>query len=109
MGRHPSAGATAAPAHRADLLEHTAIVVGDGARQLAGRTVGLLSGQRRIPVPNMQAKIAAQAAGLGHGFVPRACVRVQLETGVLVELPWKSRPLTRPSGWPGGRSTWGRR
>lgn len=71
---------------RADLLEHTAIVVGDGARQLTDRTVGLLSGQRRITVPNMQAKIAAQAAGLGHGFVPRACVRVELETGVLVEL-----------------------
>lgn len=74
------------PLTRADLLEHTAIVVGDGARQLTDRTVGLLSGQRRITVPNMQAKIAAQAAGLGHGFVPRACVRVELETGVLVEL-----------------------
>jgi len=74
------------PLTRADLLEHTAIVVGDGARQLTDRTVGLLSGQRRITVPTMQAKIAAQAAGLGHGFVPRACVRVELETGVLVEL-----------------------
>lgn len=74
------------PLTRADLLEHTAIVVGDGARQLTDRTVGLLSGQRRITVPTMQAKIAAQAAGLGHGFVPRPCVRVELETGVLVEL-----------------------
>jgi len=74
------------PLTRADLLEHTAIVVGDGARSLTDRTVGLLSGQRRITVPTMQAKIAAQAAGLGHGFVPRACVRVELETGVLVEL-----------------------
>ncbi len=75
------------PLTRADLLEHTAVVVGDGARSLTDRTVGLLSGQRRITVPTMQAKIAAQAAGLGHGFVPRACVRVELETGVLVELP----------------------
>ncbi len=74
------------PLTRADLLEHTAVVVGDGARSLTDRTVGLLSGQRRITVPTMQAKIAAQAAGLGHGFVPRACVRVELETGVLVEL-----------------------
>ncbi|BDR11588.1 transcriptional regulator [Comamonas testosteroni] len=74
------------PLARADLLEHTAVVVGDGARSLTDRTVGLLTGQRRITVPDMQAKIACQAAGLGHGFVPRACVRVELETGVLVEL-----------------------
>ena len=74
------------PLTRSDLLDHTAVVVGDGARSLSDRTVGLLSGQRRITVPSMQAKIAAQAAGLGHGFVPRACVRVELEAGILVEL-----------------------
>ena len=71
---------------RTDLLEHTAIVVGDGARSSAERTVGLMLGQRRITVPDMQAKIAAQAAGLGHGFVPRACVRAELAQGLLVEL-----------------------
>ena len=71
---------------RNDLLEHTAIVVGDGARASADRTVGLLLGQRRITVPDMRAKIAAQMAGLGHGFLPRACVRAELEQGVLVEL-----------------------
>ena len=75
------------PLVRDDLLEHTAIVVGDGARSSADRTVGLLMGQRRITVPSMQAKIAAQTAGLGHGFLPRACVRADLEQGVLVELP----------------------
>ncbi|MCJ0764373.1 LysR family transcriptional regulator [Variovorax terrae] len=74
------------PLTRDDLLEHTAIVVGDGARSSADRTVGLLLGQRRITVPSMQAKIAAQMAGLGHGFLPRACVRADLEQGVLVEL-----------------------
>ena len=72
---------------RDDLLAHTAIVVGDGARSSTDRTVGLLLGQRRITVPSMQAKIAAQLAGLGHGFLPRACVRAELEQGVLVELP----------------------
>ena len=71
---------------RDDLLEHTAIVVGDGARASTDRTVGLLLGQRRITVPSMQAKIACQIAGLGHGFLPRACIRAELEQGVLVEL-----------------------
>ncbi|MEG0199878.1 MAG: LysR substrate-binding domain-containing protein, partial [Comamonas sp.] len=75
------------PLARSDLLEHTAVVVGDGARSLTDRTVGLLAGQRRITVPNMQAKIQCQLAGLGLGFLPRACVRVELETGMLVELP----------------------
>jgi DNA-binding transcriptional LysR family regulator len=75
------------PLTRDDLLEHTAIVVGDGARSSTDRTVGLLLGQRRITVPNMQSKIACQAAGLGHGFLPRACVRAELARGVLVELP----------------------
>lgn len=74
------------PLVRDDLLEHTAIVVGDGARSSADRTVGLLMGQRRITVPSMQAKIAAQTAGLGHGYLPRACVRADLEQGILVEL-----------------------
>lgn len=75
------------PLTRDDLLGHTAIVVGDGARSSTDRTVGLLLGQRRITVPNMQSKIACQAAGLGHGFLPRACVRAELAQGVLVELP----------------------
>lgn len=90
------------PLMRDDLLEHTAIVVGDGARSSADRTVGLLLGQRRVTVPSMQAKIAAQAAGLGHGFLPRACVRAELERGVLVELQVEAPrpPETFWLAWP---------
>ncbi|SEA90074.1 LysR substrate-binding domain-containing protein [Variovorax sp. YR216] len=91
------------PLTRGDLLEHTAIVVGDGARSLTDRTVGLQSGQRRITVPSMQAKIACQAAGLGHGFVPRACVRVELETGILVELQVEE-PRPPETFWLGWRT-----
>lgn len=87
---------------RDDLLEHTAVVVGDGARSSTDRTVGLLMGQRRITVPNMQAKVACQAAGLGHGFLPRACVRAELAQGVLVELPVEAPrpPETFWLAWP---------
>ena len=78
---------------RADLLGHTAVVVGDGARAMSGRTIGLLAGQKRITVPSMAAKIACQVAGLGHGFLPRACVQSELARGVLVERPCEeSRP-----------------
>jgi DNA-binding transcriptional LysR family regulator len=74
------------PLTRGDLLQHTAVVVGDGARQMSDRTIGLLAGQKRITVPSMAAKIACQVAGLGHGFLPRACVRAELAQGTLVEL-----------------------
>lgn len=81
------------PLTRGDLLEHTAVVVGDGARLSTDRTVGVLASQRRITVPSMQAKIASQVAGLGHGFLPRACIRAELEQGTLMELPVEeSRP-----------------
>lgn len=83
---HPLARLTR-PVTRADLLEHTAVVVGDGARSLSDRTVGLQSGQRRITVPSIQAKIECQAAGLGLGFLPRACIGKQLASGALVALP----------------------
>lgn len=74
------------PLIEADLLAHTAVVVGDGARRLPERTVGVLDGARRLTVPTMAAKIACQAAGLGHGFVPRASVTRELADGRLVEL-----------------------
>jgi DNA-binding transcriptional LysR family regulator len=74
------------PLHRGDLLEHNAIVVSDSARILSDRTVGLLAGQHRVAVPSMAAKIACQAAGLGHGFLPRACIEGELKRGALVEL-----------------------
>jgi DNA-binding transcriptional LysR family regulator len=76
-----------------DLLKHTAIVVADSARVLPGRTIGLLSGQNRITVPDIAAKIAFQKAGLGHGFLPRICIRKELEEKSLVELSVEdSRP-----------------
>jgi len=69
-----------------DLLKHTAIVVADSARVLPARTTGLLSGQNRITVPDMAAKIAFQKAGLGYGFLPRMCVRKELKEKSLIEL-----------------------
>ncbi len=50
---------------------HRAIVLGDSARHLPLRTSGLLSGQDTLVVPSMQAKIDAQVAGLGCGYLAR--------------------------------------
>lgn len=51
------------------LQTHRAIVLGDSARHLPLRTSGLLSGQDMLVVPSMQAKIDAQVAGLGSGYL----------------------------------------
>jgi DNA-binding transcriptional LysR family regulator len=81
------------PLQRGDLLHYNAIVVGDSARSLSDRTVGLMAGQPRITVPSMAAKIACQVEGLGHGYLPRACIGGELARGTLVELPTEeSRP-----------------
>ncbi|MCY0388713.1 LysR family transcriptional regulator [Robbsia sp. Bb-Pol-6] len=75
------------PLTRDDLLDHTAVVVADSARASLTRTAGLMSGQKRITVPSVAAKIVCQLAGLGHGFLPRACVEAELRRGTLVERP----------------------
>ncbi len=74
------------PLSEADLRGHVAIVVGDSARALPLRSTGVLSGQRRIVVPDMAAKLAFQEAGLGFGFLPHACARRGLAEGRLVAL-----------------------
>jgi DNA-binding transcriptional LysR family regulator len=72
---------------KTDMLHrHTVIAVADSARSLPAKTVGLLSGQKRITVPNIDTKIQFQRAGLGFGFLPRRLVAQDLDTGSLMEL-----------------------
>ncbi len=68
------------------LYVHTVIVVADSARSLPANTVGLLSGQKRITVPNIDTKIQFQRAGLGFGFLPRILIENDLIEGALIEL-----------------------
>ncbi|MBK9021230.1 MAG: LysR family transcriptional regulator [Sulfuritalea sp.] len=80
-----------------DFLAHTAIVVADSARLLPARSIGVLSGQSRITVSNIEAKIALQIAGLGYGFLPRcridgALTRRELVAREVAE-PRASEPL----------------
>ena len=59
------------PIPEAKILEHRAVAIADSSRLLAPRTVGLLSGQDTLTVPSLEAKVAAQVAGLGVGRLPR--------------------------------------
>jgi DNA-binding transcriptional LysR family regulator len=109
--RHPLAHAREPIATRA-ILEHRAIVAADSSRRLPPRTMGLLEGQDTLTVPDLDAKIAAQVAGLGCGFVPAHLARAELASGRLlarrVEEPLP--PARLLLGWraerPGRGLTW---
>jgi DNA-binding transcriptional LysR family regulator len=90
--RHPLARIDRA-LEREDLLPHTAIVVADSARLLPGRSVGVFSGQARITVGDIEAKIALQIAGLGYGFLPRCRIESALQKHELV-----ARDVAEPRG-----------
>jgi DNA-binding transcriptional LysR family regulator len=51
---------------------YRAVAVGDTSRRLPARSSGILSGQDVLVVPDLPTKIAAQAAGLGVGYLPLA-------------------------------------
>ncbi|MCP2515459.1 LysR substrate-binding domain-containing protein [Achromobacter mucicolens] len=83
--RHPLAGAKA-PLRQDQIQQHRAVVVADTARGAAARGYGGVGGQATLAVPSMRAKILAQCAGLGVGWVPRHRAASLLARGELVEL-----------------------
>lgn len=101
---HPLARAREPIAAR-DILAHRAVVAADSSRRLAPRTIGLLDGQETLAVADLDAKIAAQVAGLGVGFVPLHLARAELAAGRLVEKRVQEPvPLLRPVlAWRGER------
>jgi DNA-binding transcriptional LysR family regulator len=91
---------------------HRAVVMADSSRRLPVRTVGLVSGQDTLTVPSMDAKIAAQVAGLGVGFVPESLAAPHVAAGRLVTrrveeeapheplfLAWQTRRRGRTLTW----------
>lgn len=73
------------PLPRERILAERGVAVADSARGSPGRAYGLLGGQRVLSVPTMQAKIEAQRAGLGVGWLPKRRVAKLVERGELVE------------------------
>ena len=80
---HPLAR-LAAPLPLAELRRHRQVVVGDSSRRLAARTVGLLGAPDVLVVPTMEAKLAAQMAGIGVGYLPYPLAQEAIERGTLV-------------------------
>lgn len=84
-----------APVTEASLLRHRAVSVADSSRLLPPRTLGLLSGQDVLTVATLEAKVAAHAAGLGVGWLPRWIAEREAWAGRLVILePEAPRPVS---------------
>lgn len=80
---HPLA-AVPVPLTAPELRQHRQIVVADSSLRLTPRTSGLLGMQDTLTVPTFEAKIAAQKAGIGCGFLPICRIRNELERGELI-------------------------
>ncbi len=83
------------PITEATLLRHRAVSVADSSRLLPPRTLGLLSGQDVLTVATLEAKVAAHAAGLGVGWLPRWIAEREQWAGRLVILEAEA---PRPAG-----------
>ncbi|WP_448107168.1 LysR family transcriptional regulator [Pseudomonas azerbaijanoccidentalis] len=91
------------PIYRATVTQHRAIVVADSSRTTEGRTYGVSGGQPVLAVATMRAKILAQCAGLGVGWLPRHRVSSLLDNGTLVEKQMADprEPNILYAGWRG--------
>lgn len=108
---HPLAGVEE-PISDEALRRHRAVAVGDTSRNLPARSAGLLLGQDTLTVPDFNAKVAAQRAGLGVGYLPEAIARAEAAAGRLLirrvaepkievfqYLAWRSANKGRALAW----------
>lgn len=72
------------PLQNLDIMRYRAISAADSSRNLPPRTSGILTGQDVLTVPDMQAKLAAQIAGLGVGYLPKKMAELHANQGELV-------------------------
>jgi len=72
------------PIPASEVARHRAVAIGDTARDLPVRTSGLVSGQDLLAVPSLAAKVSAQVAGLGCGYLPVAVARPWLAAKKLI-------------------------
>jgi len=81
--RHPLAK-LAEPLQNQDIIQYRSVSAADSSRNLAPRTSGILTGQDVLTVPDMEAKLHAQIAGLGVGYLPRKLAEQYAASGKLI-------------------------
>jgi DNA-binding transcriptional LysR family regulator len=98
--RHPLAAAQGALTAE-QVQGHRAVVVADTSRRGEGRAYGHGAGQLTLAVPSMAAKIEAQRASLGVGWLPERRVASLLARGDLIakRVAAPREPNTLYVGW----------
>ncbi len=100
------------PLAESTIAAHRLVVAADTSRRLPPRTVGLLTGQETLVVPDLAAKLAAQVRGLGCGALPYYLAAPELASGSLVALSLAEprRPTRVLAAWrerhPGHALAW---
>jgi DNA-binding transcriptional LysR family regulator len=82
---HPLAQASQ-PVSTGAVMEHRVVVVADSSRNLPPRSSGIAAGPDALVVSTIAAKLEAQIAGLGVGFLPAHVARTAVAAGRLVAL-----------------------
>ena len=72
------------PISSSDILKYRAVAVADSSRDLPPRSMGLLTGQQVLTVPNMESKLEAQIQGLGVGYLPQHWLSEAIERQQLI-------------------------
>lgn len=86
------------------IARYRSVAAADSSRRLPTRSGGIQPGQEVLVVPTVAAKIAAQIAGLGVGFLPEYLARPHLETGRLLarQVEHPREPTVLHVAWRGG-------
>ncbi|MEO8204435.1 MAG: LysR family transcriptional regulator [Betaproteobacteria bacterium] len=108
---HPLA-ALPEPLTPTQIQSYRAVAIADTSRSQPARSSGLLLGQDILTVPDFAAKVAAQRAGLGVGYLPEAIAHDEHAAGRLVVrnvaepkvesfqyLAWKSANKGKALAW----------
>lgn len=74
------------PVKLSAIRRHRVVVVADSARSGAARSSGIAQAADVLTVSSLQAKLAAQVAGLGVGFLPESAAAPAIAQGRLVPL-----------------------
>lgn len=91
---HPLAH-VAKPLTDQEVMRHRGVVAADTSRRLPQRSIGTLTGQETLTVPDLHAKLAAQVAGLGCGWLPAPLAAHAIDAGELVVKAMQTpRPAT---------------
>jgi DNA-binding transcriptional LysR family regulator len=72
------------PIPASEIMKYRSISAADSSRNQPTASVGILSGQQVFTVPDLEAKLEAQCAGLGAGYLPRHLAAPAVDAGRLV-------------------------